>query len=301
MEKKFKCESCGCVFDADINHYVTCPQCQSDNVSLVKGSSIAPKILIGLGAVVLLAGVGYAAYYFMNREPENDVYETHESVAVIHQEEPVFDDADAESIAQIEKDLPHDLVWLNPGTTPVYDKASNSYSVTVKAYVQGAEASDFKLTYEATQVGSDKVVATSETGAFTGLAPIAASKNNPESTYTIRAIAKRSQEPVDTAYTNVSGFVVFVQPVSQMSVAEMQKIIDNKTSVSALSSNPQLAKSVKVQCKGSMGDEAVPTSLDRLIKQIKMDNSLVGARVISLGYDDSNKVNLVVFEPVLAN
>ena len=39
MEKQFKCQACGHVFTADTNKYVTCPNCESDNVAIDNGST----------------------------------------------------------------------------------------------------------------------------------------------------------------------------------------------------------------------------------------------------------------------
>ena len=288
MEKKFKCQSCGHEFVADTNQYVTCPKCDSDNIALVKTTSPVLKIvLLVVAALAIIGGVVAAIKAYQNREIDDTA----------GGDEPIIEEQDSivteeKIIEDIERNLPEEIVFTTTGT-PVYDIASGTYSVNVAARVQGAsDPSAFTMTYSVSELGSDKTIATNETGSFRGLRPIVESAANPECTYQIIARAMNDGACVDSISTNISGFVVVATNIDKISTAQVQAIIDSKSSA-AISNNPHFASSVAVRCNGDTGDSHAPKTLSKLIKDISM-GIFEGARVVSLEYDNNNRVTTVI-------
>lgn len=297
MEKKFKCQSCGHEFIADTNKYVTCPNCESDNVALAKSSSPVLKIvLIAVAALVVIGGI-VAAFMFSSGSKESDT-ETQSIVKINDTEAPAPVVTEEQVIEEIEESLPQEIVFTSKGT-PAYDEASDSYSVNVAARVQGGNSGDFTISYTVTNLDGSKVITTSNTGNFMGLKPIAKSAANPEASYQFVARAMRGDKCVDSLSTTIPGFNVIPRGVEKMTIAEVQALIDKKASVSEIAGNPRLAENVRVRCQGDMA--GAPTSLNRLIKQFSMGTGLIGARVVSLEYDQQNRVNCVVFTPIMSN
>ncbi len=297
MEKKFKCQSCGHEFVADTNKYVTCPNCESDNVALAKSSS--PVLKIVLIAVAALVVIGGAVAVILNINKSDDSEPSNNNIEELKGKEataPVV--TEEQVIEEIEESLPQEIVFTSKGT-PAYDEASDSYSVNVAARVQGGNSGDFTISYTVTNLDGSKVITTSNTGNFMGLKPIAKSASNPEASYQFVARAMRGDKCVDSLTTTIPGFNVIPRGVEKMTVAEVQALIDKKASVSEIASNPRLAENVRVRCQGEMA--GAPSSLNRLIKQFSMGTGLIGARVVSLEYDQQNRVNCVVFTPIMSN
>lgn len=297
MEKKFKCQSCGHEFVADTNKYVTCPNCESDNVALAKGSSALKIVLIAVAALVVVGGIVAAVIKLSgdkeSSQPEPDPIATNDeeqTPSPVVTEEQVIED--------IEESLPQEIVFTAKGT-PQYDESTDSYSVNVAARVQGGNSSDFTISYTVSNLDGSKTIASNNTGNFTRLAPIAKTNANPESSYLFTARAMRGNQCVDSLTTTIPGFNVVPRGVEKMTVAEVQALIDKKATVTELSSNPRLAANVQVRCQGNL--EGAPTSLSRLIKQFSMGTGLIGARVVSLEYDSQNRVNCVVYTPIMSN
>lgn len=286
MEKKFKCQSCGHEFVADTNQYVTCPKCDSDNIALVKSSGSALKIiLIAGGALIVIAGIVAAIMILKNDKadkPTPPVPPDPAPVDTVVTEEKV--------IEQIEESMPEGIEFTATGT-PAYKEADETYSVTVAARVRGANAGDYSLSYTIADFTTGKAIATNTTGTFAGLRPIAASVNNPESSYTVTARAMHGSQCVDSISTSIPGFRVVERNIVKMTVAEVQALIDNH-STAALAGNQRLAETIAVTCQGDTGGNPAPRTLSKLIKDISM-GIYSGARVVSLGYDSHNRVNSV--------
>lgn len=286
MEKKFKCQSCGHEFVADTNQYVTCPQCDSDNVAIAKKKSpVLMIVLIAVAVFILALGGVFAVKHFGNAS-ETDSIPVPEPLPVPHEQ------LDQEIEEGIEKALPEQIAWVSLGT-PQYDEATDTYTIKVEAKIpDGATAS-----YEVSELVSGKVIATNANGLFVKLAPIAKSAGNPESAYNVTARAMKNNQCVDSISQMVSGFTPVVKNVTPMTAAELQTLINNKDIV-ALSNNPKIASHVEIVCQGNLGDATPPTGLTQIVTHIKMGN-WDSVKVNSVGLDSRNCINKVVITPVL--
>ena len=299
MEKKFKCQSCGTEFMADTNQYVTCPNCDSDNVALAKGGSKVFKIIaIIIAALVVIGVAAIVILKVMNNTSAEPAPTTTPDPIVNEPVEPGVEPAEA--IIPLEYEKP-EIAFTKVGI-PAYDTENDSYSISVTATIQGPQASDFTVNYKVSDIAGTKVIATSNSGIFVGLKPIAVSANNPEASYQITALAMKGNECVDSVSTTVSDFKVKSRNlVEKMTVAEVQALIDSKASASVTANNPRLAANVSIRCNGNTGGEPAPKTLRKLIERLKMSDAWEGARVVSLEYDDNNCVKCIVITPVLSN
>lgn len=289
MEKKFVCKSCGNVFMADTNKYVTCPSCESDNVEVAKGNGAWLKwVLIGVGG---LAVVGAVVAIVLTLGKKSDTYIPEYVPGTYQEEQPetptqtVNNDVIEDKIA---KDLPMAVVFKTPGN-PIYDKGTKTYTVTVTAEIQNGNG-DYTIEYSASPKGSDKEVATSKTGKFTGLAPIT-DKTNIDCTYVFTARAMKNGECVMSETTEIADFkpVPEASQITPMTVAEMQALLQPGTSVSKLKSDRIAANAV-----AKYNGKSIP--LAKVLNNFTM-GIWDSVKVNSLQHDDMNRVIAVNITP----
>lgn len=292
MEKKFKCQQCGHEFMADTNKYVTCPNCDSDNVALAKSSSPVLKIvLIVVAALVAVGAIVWALLTFTGgNDNETEYYDDTQTEDSYTAAPAMTEEAVVEEIAAA---MPEEIVWIST-PAPVFDAATGKYKINVIAKVQGSNSDKFTINYVVTSLDG-KEIATSEDGVFTNIPPVTNTKDNPESMYTFTARAMRDGECVQTISYDIPDFKVVKnedKSVDKMTIAQMQNLIDTHALISG---NPQLASTVRAKCQGTMGDDVPPTELKNLIRYCKMNDAKV--RVISLEYDEQGRVTCVVYAP----
>lgn len=295
MEKKFKCQSCGNEFMADTSRYVTCPKCESDNVALKKEGLPWLKIVIcAVAAVAVIVGIILAVKFFGHKKSDDTGYTT--PVEIVTDNPTEITEAEQQAIDDIAKELPVSITFQ--AGAPVYNSASGTYSVEVKANLENVDASQYKIVYTALTI-EGKAVASNETGKFSGLQPIKDAAN-PECTYIFLAEALKGGELVAKNETEIPGFKEMPkQTIEKMTVAEMQALIDARTSVEDLKKNLKLAPSITTRCEKDYPGYNPPTSLNRLIQSFKLNKKLLDVKVVSLGYNDAGQVNYVVFNPIL--
>ncbi len=302
MEKKFKCQSCGTEFMADTNQYVTCPKCDSDNVALSKGNTSIVKILIIIFASLIVIGGAVVAIIKLNGKSSDGAtdYSSASQELLIESNSTETDEPKEETVIPIEYEKPE--ISFSTIGTPAYDSATDTYSISVKATIQGPQSSDYTVNYKVSSIDGSKTIATNNTGMFINLKPIATGSNNPEASYLITALAMKGNECVDSVPTIIPGFKVVSRTlVEKMTVAEAQSLIDNKASATVTANNPKLAANVQIRCNGNTGGEPAPKTLRKLIERLKMSDVWTGARVVSLEYDDNNCVKCIVITPILTN
>lgn len=291
MEKKFKCQSCGHIFTADTNQYVTCPKCDSDNVTIVKKKS--PLILIGIiiVAVFVLAVGAVLAYKLQNKEKSTYNTPILEDEQLTEDNTLMTEEKIEELIANV---LPEQIEFTSVGT-PHYDESSSTYSLKVAAKIPTGTT----VLYEVSDITNGKVIASNTSGAFMGLKPIAVDTSNPESAYNVKAKAMKGAECIDSISQMVSGFTPAVTVSTPMTTSELQTLINNKDIV-ALSNNPKIAHHVDIECRGDLGDAIPPTGLTQIVSHIKM-GAWESVKVVSVGLDSQNCINKAVITPILPN
>ena len=289
MEKKFKCQSCGHEFVADTNQYVTCPKCDSDNIALVKTTSPVLKIvLLVVAALAIIGGVVAAGTAFLNREPD----------VTTGGDEPIIEEQDSvvteeKIIEKIDQNMPEQLELESVGE-PAYDEKTGTYSVSVKANVEHASnPSTFSICYTISELGSNKAIATNETGNFSGLRPIIKSNVNPDCSYQVTARAIKDNVCVDTIPAIIPGFVVQASNIEKISVAEAEALINKKKTVEITNSG-HFGPDVNVYCNGGNESDEIPNDLNKFILFLKSNSSVYrGVRVNKLDYNNKNLVTAV--------
>lgn len=285
MEKKFKCQSCDNIFMADTSKYVTCPKCGSDNVSFANSnSSVTKYILIGLGAVVVIGLIVWGIIFLTNSSKEDSYTGGSEYTEQVESGEISGDQGII--VEEAPAILPKQISFGMVGK-PVYDAKAKSYSLIVKAKIEPAD--DQKIIYEIlTKTG--EVIQTNETGSFIGVPPIT-DVNNQDGIYVIKAYSEDKQYEIEK---DVPGFVsVKTESVPKLTVAQVQSIINNKTSAAGIAQNVSLAKPCSARCVNMQGSE-LPKSLDKMIEAFDME--LYRFEVVSLDYDESGRVKRVNYK-----
>lgn len=299
MEKKFKCQSCGQTFVGDMSQYVVCPNCQSDNVAIVKGHGPALKYtIIGLGAIAVTALVVIGIKYIDKPGPnEDDEVEVtaYTPQPTISSPQQTISEVPAGEVQEIEKALPVELAWEST-TNPKHNPANNTYSITVKARLTGAKTDGITIEYYLLDLDG-KEIAKSATGEFKDIKPIK-DPTNPECRYIVVAKATGGDGNIDDLQKDISGFVdvpVRTQSVPKLSVSDVQKLINNKTTATALASNPSIDSKCPVKCiKGADNIQPTPKSLTKLIESIDMQDDIV-VTVTNLDYAENGKVNCIYY------
>lgn len=276
MEKKFICQSCGAIFSADTNKYVTCPKCGSDNVAL-KRNSISWKLILGIVVGIIVVIVAALAIIFPKPDPVESL--------PTPDPKPIPVETIKEKIPYVD-DFKDELTWDSIGQ-PQYNKATKSYTFSVKA--KGASRIQYILrTFE----GED--VKKTEDGAFANIPGISGG------IYIVFAIAQDENKACgDSISQIIEGFEIVneQQPIEKMTVAQMQQYIDQYDPATT-KRNRAISNSVVIVCQGDLGGQSAPTSISQLKSNINM-GCWNGVSVVSLGYDSNNAVNKIVVTPIL--
>lgn len=285
MEKKFICQQCGKEFMADTNNYVTCPVCDSDNVTIVKKKSPIMMIAIIAAAVVVTVSGALVVWKLSSRGSDTgqeDVFVPVDTVAAVVEENLDTVPAGYE--------LPAEISFKRVGT-PEFDKASGSYSLIVTANIPEG----YKGKYTLLDIDGKNIIISNESGIFLSVKPLAASKNNPEAAYRVKveAIGTPALEPIETT---VGGFVEIKKSSGPLlTAADVQRMLD-KSDLSGLSDKTRFAQPVKVVCTRTLAGEPAPTSLSQILDHIMM-GVWNGVTVNSVGTDDTGRVNVVTVTP----
>lgn len=298
MEKKFKCQSCGQTFIGDMSKYVVCPNCQSDNVALVKGTGPALKYtLIGMVAIAVIALVVICIRILNNPTDDNQEEDPTEyimpaSSAADHQS---ISEVPAGEVQEIEKALPVELAWEST-SAPIHNPANNTYSITVQARMTGSKSDGIAIEYYLYDLDG-KEIKKSATGEFRDIKPIK-DATNPECRYIVVAKAVGGDDGIPELQKDIAGFVdvpATVQSVPKLSVADVQKLINEKASATVLAANPSIDSKCPVRCvDDDKNIQQAPKTLNKLIDSIDMADDLT-VTVTKLDYADNGKVSCIYY------
>lgn len=136
-----------------------------------------------------------------------------------------------------------------------------------------------------------KVIATSDNGEFSKV-PYSEKENS----YTLRVYAKAGNNIVAKGATDLTGFIKQEKVNRQMTVVELQKMIDKQDeSLLGAGENAYLSPDVKLIVKGLDADDPAPDLMGDVFNNLKM-RVWSKAKVISLKHDDMNRISEVVLQ-----
>ena len=275
MIRKFECKNCGKHFEADDKQMVTCPNYQNDNVEIAGTKFISKIGKIGLG-VVLLAIV---AIIIINLDRK---------VNILHEDK---------SIVVIEPDTENDPIVPFLDIPPTIEVGELVFEGKGYNFKVGVKAPPSQNVYIAILDPFDntKVVAKSDNGVF---------KEVPYSEVdgAIYSIALMDAT-ADTIICCVEkpGFIRQASVAAKMTVAELQKMIDNRDeTLMGVGENDYLAPECKLKFVGLPSDAVnIPTSLYEVFEKLDME-TWTQAKVTALAYDDKNRISVITFSVKLA-
>lgn len=275
MERKFQCNDCGIVFDADDSVLVNCPACSSDNITPVKPKSKLPKY-IGIGFVALALAVGIAVFVKNIKGAD---------IPIIEQDPPIGDPKGGErrdTTETIELGLAP-LKTIKPVTA---DPKTKTYSFTV-APQKTISGQTYK--YQLIEFSTGKQVKEQTHGDFSGVAPAPDS----EGSYTIRAFAYyKSGKQIEEASMDITGCTKFPEAnIQKRTVAQVQADINQMIkaqSAKNITTSGFYAKQVKFTCS----DGVTIIGFSDILQQINFGEWLT-VNVINVGYDADNRVNAI--------
>lgn len=283
MEKQFKCQACGHVFTADTNKYVTCPNCESDNVAIDNGSKKIIPIVGGIvGGLVVLAGVFFGVKYFKDHQSAETVYDTPVPVP------PVDNSTSEETVTEVPKEIIENLpasVSIN-NTQPVYNASTGKYSITLDVKVEKIEGYTMKI--EALSYENGALVESSADGKFTKLPP-ATSAANPDGFYVFRVEVYKDGKVAKTEEKLIPGFRKVESNIKKITALEVQNLINSGITAADLQKNKSFASSVSVSCTNPK-DGYAPNNFSKLLKDLHM-GTITAVQVSNVNYNSMNQVN----------
>lgn len=276
--QKFKCISCGELFEADETSQVVCPKCHSDNVTPVVKSKLNNNVALG---VILLVAVGCGSLggRFITKWWKGTDMPKEELVAeseVIEQEDSIA------PIGGVESNLPLTLEIVNQPLR--YDNKSNTYQLTVAV---GNVKDGTKVSYELWKSDDfsnpKNMVAKSEDGQFTNIQP----SNNPVHSYWV--VAKVMKDGMVTEKNKeITGFRKVEHIDMKVTKEQLQQMI-NRQDAALQGDNAKFANQVKFTVKG---DDYRPDTFQDVFTQVML-GIWTSVTVTSIGYDANNRVNAV--------
>lgn len=283
MEKQFKCQACGHVFTADTNKYVTCPNCESDNVAIENGSKKIIPIIGGIvGGLVVLAGVFFGVKYFKDHQSAETQYNTPDPA-------PDVKDNPKEDIKEI---VPPEIIENLPAsvsidnTQPVYNASTGKYSIQLNVTVEKIEGYTLKI--EAINYENGALVESSSDGKFTKLPP-ATSAANPDGFYVFRVEVYKDGKVAKTDEKLIPGFRKVESNIKKITALEVQNLINSGITAADLQKNKGFASSVSVSCTNPK-DGYAPNNFSKLLKDLHM-GTITAVQVSNVNYNSMNQIN----------
>ena len=163
---------------------------------------------------------------------------------------------------------------------PVYDEASQSFSLTLTAdSTDGAKVMFFLL-------DGEKIIMKNETGQFSGIAPL-------DEGYNVYLSAEWEDTTIVTSLEHIFGFVLPHEPIEAMSKEDLQQLINAKDKGIKLGENEHLAQAVMVTTIDSQN--AVSTLLEAIEK---LEQGVwTSVQVTKVEYDENNLITDVTLKP----
>jgi hypothetical protein len=164
---------------------------------------------------------------------------------------------------------------------PVYDEATQTFSLTVRADSTGGATVSFAL------LDGDSIIMKSEDGTFRGIAPF-------EEGYNV-SVEVQWEDTTIVRTLHVMDFVVPREPVEQIAKEELEKLINSCDKSLRRGQNDHLAQGVKLVVNDSKA--APPQMLPDVITLIE-NGVWKKVEVVSLEYDDNNLVTTITLKPI---
>lgn len=260
MVRKFECNDCHCVFDADDTQLVKCPKCGSDNVEFAAkrlSKWVVPVSFLGL------ALVGIACFLLLRETPApGEQTDTEPDVAqAIANEPPRFEIVDRK----------------------VDDEGLYAFKIQV------VNAPGNKFHFSVIDVSTGAVIATSKDGSFSKVK----ASEDPEGAYMIQLIATKA----DTLLyqDRVDGFMKVEHVDTKMTAEELQQLIDGRDqSLIGVGENKYLSPTCELRFNGLSENDDHPTNLADVLEKLDME-VWESVKVESIEYDDTKHISSITF------
>lgn len=275
MIRQYKCNNCGHEFKADDTLLVTCPECQSDNVTILQTKKpILKYALIGILAIIVAAGIAFAIKYVKEHKGEEE--SGTENVVVVPEEPDPYTETDDTSTPAADY---HEIEPISIENLKG-DPKTETYSFTAITAATGTLK--YYLTDNKT---GDKKAYAAPGGQFTNVPPAG------DGTYILTIEQYDGNTLVDKGEQVITGFDVFAKETKKLTVAEVQSymnaMVANEISgLQKIKASGHFSKDVKLVADGR------PCSWDNFGMEL-LNSGGSTAIVESVGYDSTNHVNRI--------
>lgn len=301
MNTEFECVECKHRFNDDINNFVNCPNCGSDNVKPASKRNLKYVIFSAIFIVAAVAG-----FFIVNNEtivPTDDIgYTTNEETTTTehgfridekHENDELQWGKEEEFAEEVEPEeeyqAPVEIINVNL-EIEVHDLkyAKDSKTYSFKAKCKNAPEGIVLLWTLATD--DNKIIAESESGEFKGIAPL-----ENDDTYLLTVKGKNEQY-------NCNGYI-YVQEckvvkeeaqIAKLSVADVQASIDDPEGkiLDKYKRSGQILNKLKIKVVDWGGyAETQYESLDDLIIASTMEGFSI--RIVKVGHNTTGTVNYI--------
>lgn len=266
MIRKFECKNCKNQFDADDQHLVVCPRCNSDNVEPYSRRVSATVWKIGLGTIALFAASCFVLLCTdILKQPAN-------IPNPVNPDSPVSQDPATVSVSE--------PVFNDDGTYSVDVEAINLPRGTKSIYVM---LSHFEK----------KELQRSKDGHFTGI-PFCEDDGH---SYDF-AVVDTKTDSMLCVPVEQTGFIKqsAVKKDERLTGEQLQHLIDTRdASLNGVGESEYLAPDYKLAFTGLSPDEKEPQSWSELFDILDF-KIWSGVTVDKISYDDKNRVNAVTLK-----
>lgn len=272
MIRQYKCNNCGLEFKADDTLLVTCPECQSDNVSTMQVKKpILKYALIALGALLVAAGI---ALVVKSVKSDTGAGEPVPDEPIIIDPDPIPEEDITTPDSDYKEIEPITVLFLKG------DPKTEKYSFTVQTAATGT------LKYYLTDHKTGKKTEYAAPGGnFVNVPPAG------DGTYILTIEQYDGNKLTDKGEREMPGFDPFVKAVKKLTTGEVQQYVNtfvanNGTGLQKINASGMFAKGVKLIIEGKTcyWDDL---DMEMLISGC---NSAI---VESVGYDNMNRVNRI--------
>ena len=289
MERNFKCRDCGTFFTADDSNWVDCPTCGKDNIEIARPHRGFGKIVVGVLAVLAVAGATWIAVKLVPGKSAGD--------------EKVAETVAVDTVAAMELSQPDEFeipvqIDITPfnikASEPKADKESRTYSLKAEAlYLPEGCTTEFRI-YD---YGTRRLVASNSDGKFIGLP----ASSDEVGSYTITVYALNGKQIVDSATCDITGCVKLPDPgMNGLSTAQLQALVDKAVAegnVGVITGNEGVSPELALNYEDLRG-EYVSTSVSGMISALEMLDLWSGYTVVKADYDSMNRVSHITLKPI---
>ncbi len=260
MVRKFECNDCHCVFDADDTQLVKCPQCGSDNVEYA--AKRLPKWVVPV-SFLGLALVGIACFLLLRETPAPD-------------EQTDTDPDFSQAIAN------------EPPRFEISDRVVDDEGLYAFR-IQVVNAPREKFRFSVRDISTGAVIATSKDGSFSEIK----ASENAEGAYLIQLVA--TKEDTVLYEDRVDGFMKVERVDTKMTAEELQQLIDSRDqSLIGVGENKYLSPTCELRFHGLSENDDHPNNLADVLEKLDME-VWESAKVESIKYDDTKHISSISF------